>query len=163
MTDNRSFDEIPVLTEVVAEKAPAVEAQETPAAADAGPDAAAAPDAIDTETEAAPDVADDAEPIPVLEVAANATPAPAPAQSTAPPDDAWRALEERLVTRVLDRLQPRIDVVLEDQVRDQMAIVLDHVAERLGLELRTALQQSIEHVVARAVQQELAHLIARQS
>jgi len=67
------------------------------------------------------------------------------------------------VTRVLDRLQPRIDVVLEDQVRDQMAIVLDHVAERLGLELRTALQQSIEHVVARAVQQELAHLIARQS
>jgi len=163
MTDNRSFDEIPVLTEVVAEKAPAVEAQEAPPAADAGPDvaAAAAPDAIDTETEAAPDIADDAEPIPVLEVAANT--APAPAQSAAPPDDAWRALEERLVTRVLDRLQPRIDVVLEDQVRDQMAIVLDHVAERLGLELRTALQQSIEHVVARAVQQELAHLIARQS
>jgi hypothetical protein len=44
-----------------------------------------------------------------------------------------------------------------------MAIVLDHVAERLGMELRAALQQSIEHVVARAVQQELAHLSARQS
>jgi hypothetical protein len=64
---------------------------------------------------------------------------------------------------VLDRLQPRIDVVLEDQVRGQMAIVLDHVAERLGVELRAALQQSIEHVVARAVEQELAHLNARQT
>lgn len=147
MTDNRSFDEIPVLTEVVAEKAPAVEAQErqeAPAAADAAPEAAAAPAPVEAE----------------------AAPAPESASASAPSasgDDAWRALEERLVTRVLDRLQPRIDVVLEDQVRDQMAIVLDHVAERLGLELRTALQQSIEHVVARAVQQELAHLIARQS
>jgi hypothetical protein len=64
---------------------------------------------------------------------------------------------------VLDRLQPRIDVVLEDQVRGQMAIVLDHVAERLGTELRAALQQSVEHVVARAVEQELAHLKARQA
>jgi len=166
MTDNRSFDEIPVLTEVVAEKAPAVDAHEVNEAPAAAPEAAAAAPADEPETEAAPDIAGDDEPIPVLEVAANAAPTPAPAapaQSTAPPDDAWRALEERLVTRVLDRLQPRIDVVLEDQVRDQMAIVLDHVAERLGLELRTALQQSIEHVVARAVQQELAHLIARQS
>jgi hypothetical protein len=128
MSDTPSFDEIPVLTEVVAEPAP---------------DAVAEP-AI----EAAPET----EPVPVLD--------PTPA---APADDAWRTLEERLVTRVLDRLQPRIDVVLEDQVRDQMAIVLDHVAERLGLELRAALQQSIEHVVARAVQQELAHLNARQA
>jgi hypothetical protein len=44
-----------------------------------------------------------------------------------------------------------------------MAIVLDHVAERLGTELRAALQQSVEHVVARAVEQELAHLKARQA
>jgi hypothetical protein len=101
--------------------------------------------------------ADEAEAIAVLEAD------PAAAQSAAPGDDAWRELEERLVTRVLDRLQPRIDVVLEDQVRGQMAIVLDHVAERLGQELRSALQQSIEHVVARAVEQELAHLNARQS
>jgi hypothetical protein len=132
MTDTPSFDEIPVLTEVVAEKAP-------PAA-------------------------DEAEAIPVLDgLADGAAAEPAPDQSAAAGDDAWRTLEERLVTRVLDRLQPRIDVVLEDQVRDQMAVGLDHVAERLGVELRSALQQSIEHVVARAVQQELAHLIARQS
>jgi hypothetical protein len=133
MTDTPNFDEIPVLTEVVAEQEP-----ETDPAAEALP-ASAAPD---LEEGSVPD---------------------APAQSTGPDDDAWRTLEERLVTRVLDRLQPRIDLVLEDQVRDQMAIVLEHVAERLGTELRAALQQSIEHVVARAVQQELEHLNARQA
>jgi hypothetical protein len=155
MTDTPSFDEIPVLTEVVAEPAPAAEP-----AAPAAPAPAPAPALADV---AAAPAADDAEAVPVLEALAEPAPAePAPARSGAPGDDAWRTLEERLVTRVLDRLQPRIDVVLEDQVRDQMAIVLDHVAERLGLELRAALQQSIEHVVARAVQQELAHLTARQ-
>jgi hypothetical protein len=137
MTDTPNFDEIPVLTEVVAEQEP-----ETDPAAEALP-ASAAPD---LEEGSVPD---------------------APAQSTGPDDDAWRTLEERLVTRVLDRLQPRIDLVLEDQVRDQMAIVLEHVAERvvaeLRAELRAALQQSIEHVVARAVQQELDHLNARQA
>jgi hypothetical protein len=141
MSDTPSFDEIPVLTEVVAEPAP-------DAVAEAAPEAALEP-APETAIESAPQAAPETEPVPVLD--------PTPA------DDAWRTLEERLVTRVLDRLQPRIDVVLEDQVRDQMAIVLDHVAERLGLELRAALQQSIEHVVARAVQQELAHLNARQA
>jgi hypothetical protein len=138
MTDTPSFDEIPVLTEVVVKQAP-----------EAAPEAASPP-------------VEEAGPVAVLEAAADAAAADtAPAQ--APDDDAWRTLEERLVTRVLDRLQPRIDVVLEDQVRGQMAIVLDHVAERLGVELRTALQQSIEHVVARAVEQELAHLNARQT
>jgi hypothetical protein len=107
--------------------------------------------------DAAPETAPETEPVPVLDTAA------ASGNPADDDDDAWRTLEERLVARVLDRLQPRIDVVLEDQVRDQMAIVLDHVAERLGLELRAALQQSIEHVVARAVQQELAHLNARQA
>jgi hypothetical protein len=163
MTDTPSFDEIPVLTEVVADKAPVpaivtgAPSAAVEAAADAGADVAPlATEAADDETEAVPVLDALAEP---AAAAAEAT----PAQSAALDDEAWRTLEDRLVTRVLDRLQPRIDVVLEDQVRDQMAVVLDHVAERLGLELRSALQQSIEHVVARAVQQELAHLIARQT
>jgi hypothetical protein len=155
MTDTPSFDEIPVLTEVVAETkpVPAIETVAAQLAADAPAASSEAPAA------SASFAADDPDAIPVLKTAAP----PAADQAAAIGDDAWRELEDRLVTRVLDRLQPRIDVVLEDQVRDQMAIVLDHVAERLGLELRSALQQSIEHVVARAVQQELAHLIARQS
>jgi hypothetical protein len=148
MSDTPSFDEIPVLTEVVAEPAP--DAASEPASEPA-PEAA-----VEAAIEAAPEAAIEAEPVPVLDTVAMSAAAP-------DADDAWRTLEERLVARVLDRLQPRIDVVLEDQLRGQMAIVLDHVAERLGVELRAALQQSIEHVVARAVQQELAHLNARQA
>jgi hypothetical protein len=165
MTDTPSFDEIPVLTEVVADKAPvpAIVPGAPSAAAEAAADAAADADAA---SPVAAPAADELDAIPVLDALAEPAAAvaePTPAQSAALDDEAWRTLEDRLVTRVLDRLQPRIDVVLEDQVRDQMAVVLDHVAERLGLELRSALQQSIEHVVARAVQQELAHLIARQT
>jgi hypothetical protein len=152
MSDTPSFDEIPVLTEVVAEPAPDDAA--------AGVDAAAAAEA-DNAAEA--DAAGGAEPVAVLDMTAAGPAAATASPAGAAGDEDWRALEDRLVTRVLDRLQPRIDLVLEDQVRGQMAIVLDHVAERLALELRAALQQSIEHVVARAVEQELAHLTARQS
>ncbi|MBW8898495.1 MAG: hypothetical protein JF619_10375 [Massilia sp.] len=122
MSDIPFNDEsIPVLTEVVAETAPA-------------PAAPAEPE----------------------------TPVPAPAQEARElDDDAWRALEERLVARVLDRLQDRVELVLEDQVRSSMAPVLDHVVMRLATELRDGLQQTVEHVVARAVAQELAHLRTR--
>ncbi|WP_322405191.1 hypothetical protein [Massilia luteola] len=112
------------------------------------------------------------ESIPVLtEVVAETAPAPAadvPADAdTAAPepreldDDAWRTLEERIVARVLDRLQDRVELVLEDQVRSSMAPVLDHVVTRLATELRDGLQLTVEQVVARAVAQELAHLRTR--
>jgi hypothetical protein len=108
------------------------------------------------------------ESIPVLtEVVAETAPAPAtPAEPTEREgreldDDAWHALEERLVARVLDRLQDRVELVLEDQVRSSMAPVLDHVVMRLATELRDGLQLTVEQVVARAVAQELAHLRTR--
>jgi len=115
------------------------------------------------------------ESIPVLTevVAETAPPAPAPdapapqadtRADTAPrelDDEAWRALEERLVARVLDRLQDRVELVLEDQVRTGMAPVLDAVVTRLATELRDGLQVTVEQVVARAVAQELAHLRTR--
>jgi len=105
------------------------------------------------------------ESIPVLtEVVAEPAP-PAAAAAAEPPreldDDAWRALEERLVARVLDRLQDRVELVLEDQVRSSMAPVLDHVVTRLAAELRDGLQATVEQVVTRAVAQELAHLRTR--
>ena len=99
-----------------------------------------------------------AETAPAPAAPAGATPAPAPRELD---DDAWRALEERLVARVLDRLQDRVELVLEDQVRSSMAPVLDHVVTRLATELRDGLQLTVEHVVARAVAQELAHLRTR--
>jgi hypothetical protein len=107
------------------------------------------------------------ESIPVLtEVVAETAPAPEAAPAAAQPtreldDDAWRALEERLVARVLDRLQDRVELVLEDQVRSSMAPVLDHVVTRLATELRDGLQVTVEQVVARAVAQELTHLRSR--
>ncbi|MDN4056235.1 hypothetical protein QPK32_24520 [Massilia sp. YIM B02763] len=115
----------------------------------------------------------DDESIPVLtEVVQETAPAPAsaPGQAEAAAeaptaagldDDAWRALEERLVARVLDRLQDRIALVLEDQVRTSMAPVLDHVVARLALELHEGLRQTVEQVVERAVAQELSHLKSR--
>jgi hypothetical protein len=105
------------------------------------------------------------ESIPVLtEVVAEAAPAPTTPAEPAPrelDDDAWHALEERLVARVLDRLQDRVELVLEEQVRSSMAPVLDHVVTRLATELRDGLQLTVEQVVARAVAQELAHLRTR--
>ena len=110
------------------------------------------------------------ESIPVLtEVVPESAPAPAAEAQPEPEqptpreldDDAWRALEERLVARVLDRLQDRVELVLEDQVRSSMAPVLDHVVTRLATELRDGLQLTVEQVVARAVAQELAHLRTR--
>jgi len=103
------------------------------------------------------------ESIPVL---TEVLPEPAPPAVAAEPpreldDTAWRALEERLVARVLDRLQDRVELVLEDQVRSSMAPVLDHVVTRLAAELRDGLQATVEQVVARAVAQELAHLRTR--
>lgn len=83
---------------------------------------------------------------------------PAAAGTGAQGDEAWRALEERLVARVLDRLQDRVELALEDQVRSGMAPVLDHLVARLASELRAGLRQTVEDVVARAVAQELAHL-----
>jgi hypothetical protein len=108
------------------------------------------------------------ESIPVLtEVVAETAPAPEAAtpgvaqEARELDDDAWHALEERLVARVLDRLQDRVELVLEDQVRSSMAPVLDHVVTRLATELRDGLQLTVEQVVARAVAQELAHLRTR--
>jgi hypothetical protein len=110
------------------------------------------------------------ESIPVLtEVVPESAPAPVaePQSEPEPPapreldDDAWRALEERLVARVLDRLQDRVELVLEDQVRSSMAPVLDQVVTRLATELRDGLQLTVEQVVTRAVAQELAHLRTR--
>jgi hypothetical protein len=135
MNESPSYDEsIPVLTEVVAEPAPA-------------PEPVSPLDAVIAASEAAEH--------------APAPPAPAFVPAATGGDDAWRLLEERLVARVLDRLQDRVELVLEDQIRTSMAPVLDHVVARLASELRDGLQHTVEQVVARAVAQELTHLQSR--
>jgi hypothetical protein len=149
MSQVQSFDEsIPVLTEVVAETAPVPPplqaADLAPAPVLPTPPATDAPIELDMSGVLPP-------------------PPPSAADVDALDDDAWQALEERLVARVLDRLQDRVELALEDQVRTGIAPVLDHVVTRLASELRAGLQQTVEQVVARAVAQELAHLKTRHS
>jgi hypothetical protein len=70
----------------------------------------------------------------------------------------WNLLERRLSERILQQLQGRVDFVLEQRLRDSMENVLKHAIAGLTDEIRDGLQQTIEQIVVRAVQQELIHL-----
>ena len=70
------------------------------------------------------------------------------------------ALEQRLCERILQQLQGRVDVALEQRLRDGMEEALQHAMAGLTSEIRRSLQQTIEKIVVRAVAQELTHLRA---
>ena len=70
----------------------------------------------------------------------------------------WALLERRLAERILQQLQGRVDVVLEQRLRDSMEEALQHAVAGLTEEIRRSLQQTIEKIVVRAVAQELTHL-----
>jgi hypothetical protein len=138
MSQDAVFDDasIPVLTEFV---------DETPLAAPA--------------PEPAPD------PAQAAAVVAESSPAPAPGegQLEARALDSWSAqewdlLEGRLCERILQQLQGRVDFVLEQRLRDNMAEVLQQSLSGLTERIREGLQDTIEKIVVRAVSQELAHL-----
>jgi hypothetical protein len=104
---------------------------------------------------------------PAATVAATAAPAPAgvpgleerAAASLSEQD--WSLLERRISERMLQQLQDRVDIVLEQRLRDSIADVLQHALAGLTEEIRAGLQQSIEKVVVQAVAQEVAHLQSR--
>lgn len=165
MSDKHAFDEsIPVLTEVVAEEAAQAEAA---VAADAAA-AEAADEAdigvVDTIDAPGPAVGAASPLLPSMPSLTPMQPMP-PLQPLRPvrelDDAAWQTLEDHLIARVLDRLQERIALVLEDQVRSNMAPVLEHVIGRIGADLHAGLQHTVEQVVARAVSEELEHLKSR--
>ena len=103
-------------------------------------------------------------------------PAPAPATATPRPlakgeaqeaqmaaqwsDKEWEQLEHRLTERVLKQLQGRVEFVLEQRVRDSLADVLQLALVGLTSEIKRGLQQTMEEVIARAVQQEITRLQA---
>jgi hypothetical protein len=72
----------------------------------------------------------------------------------------WNLLERRLSERILQQLQGRVDFVLEQRLRDSMEHVLKHAIAGLTDDIRAGLQETIEQIVLRAVQQELTHLQA---
>lgn len=91
---------------------------------------------------------------PVSATAASMTTNAAPAWTDADRE----ALERRLQERILRQLQGRIDTVLEQQVRDVLADVLQMAVGQLADDIRTQLQVSMEGIVAQAVAQEVARL-----
>ncbi len=70
----------------------------------------------------------------------------------------WEQLEQRLAERVLKQLQGRVEFVLEQRVRDTLADVLQLALVGLTGEIKRGLQQTLEEVIARAVQQEISRL-----
>lgn len=90
-------------------------------------------------------------------------------KETAPPaartadawvDGEWSRLEQQVTERVLRQLVRRIDLVLEQRVRDSLADVLQTAVDRLTAEIRQGLQEALQDVISRAVSDEIARLQA---
>jgi len=78
--------------------------------------------------------------------------------ATARDEAEWERLEREVHERVLAQVLERVDLVLEQRVRDSLADVLQLAVERLAGEIREGLRHSIKDVVSGAVQQEIAKL-----
>ncbi|MDB5794368.1 MAG: hypothetical protein JWR25_747 [Noviherbaspirillum sp.] len=125
---------IPVLTEIIPTH------QESPADRGAAPPAEASADA-------APSATEEKAGLPLDQQAAREW-----------DEESWDRLEREVRGRVLYHVLQRIDVALEDRVRDSLADVLQTAVETLASEIRTGLHQTIKEVVTRAVSQEIANL-----
>ena len=73
-------------------------------------------------------------------------------------DEEWNRLERKIRERILRQILARIDSVLEQQVRDHLADVLQTAVDGLASDIKNGLHQSLEQVVARAVSQEITRL-----
>ena len=73
-------------------------------------------------------------------------------------EENWDRLEREIRGRVLYHVLQRLDVALEDRVRDSLADVLQTAVETLAADIRSGLHQTIKEVVTRAVSQEIANL-----
>jgi hypothetical protein len=73
-------------------------------------------------------------------------------------EDQWNRLEREVTERVLYQVLERIDFVLEQRVRDNLADVLQTAVERLAADIKSGLEQSLKEIVTRAVTQEITRL-----
>ncbi len=76
-------------------------------------------------------------------------------------NEEWKRLERKIRERILRRILGRIDAVLEQQVRDHLADVLQIAVEGLASDIKSGLHESLEQVVANAVSQEIMRLQKR--
>jgi len=72
----------------------------------------------------------------------------------------WTLMERRVSERVLGQLQNRVELVLEQRLRESMEEVLNAALATMTREIGQGLQETIEKIVVRAVAQEVAHLQA---
>lgn len=73
-------------------------------------------------------------------------------------EDDLRRFEHEICERVLQQLLDRIDFVLEQRVRDNLADVLQTAVDHLATDIRQGLQRSLTDVISRAVTQEISRL-----
>ena len=75
-------------------------------------------------------------------------------------DEKWERLEREIRERILRQVLERIDLVLEERVRDSLADVLQIAVEGLAAEIRGGLHHTVKDVITRAVSQEITRLQA---
>ena len=144
---------IPVLTEVIL----------PPGSEPVAPKKVAAPTTTQANTARAPTPMTLAPQALIRENTAEATSNIKPAESDTalapePGSDDWLLLEQTVRENVLKQVLSRIDFVLEHRVSDSLADVLQNAVDQLADDIRAGLKQSIEEVVTRAVNQELAKI-----
>jgi D-Tyr-tRNAtyr deacylase len=96
--------------------------------------------------------------IPASHAADRREPPPAAVQEV--DEEKWHRLERDIQERVLHQVLARIDVVLEQRVRDSLADVLQVAVAGLADDIREGLRHSMRDAVKRAVAQEIAELQA---
>jgi hypothetical protein len=73
-------------------------------------------------------------------------------------EEKWRQLEIDVREEISQQVLSRIDLVLEQRVRDSLADVLQTAVEGLANEIKQGLHATLEEVIARAVAQEISRL-----
>lgn len=98
--------------------------------------------------------------IPAPQAANLREPAAAPVATQKVDEENWHRLERDIQERVLQQVLTRIDLILEQRVRDSLADVLQIAVTGLADDIREGLRHSMRDVVAHAVRQEIAELQA---
>lgn len=73
-------------------------------------------------------------------------------------DAQWERLEREIREAVLLQVLERIDVAMEQRVRDSLAEAMQAAVDNLAADIRVGLHYAIRDVVTRAVTQEIAKL-----
>jgi hypothetical protein len=72
----------------------------------------------------------------------------------------WAELAERIRENVTERLSRRAQALLDAQLRESLAVIVDRATESLAAELRDAVSRMVGDIVGRAVNEELTRVHA---